>query len=132
METGYNAKPSGESFFSGKKLNDLHYYLIILLTKKLDNVICMKSVRIRSYSGPYFPVFRLNIQSECGKIRIRITPNMDTFYAVIIIHIGTNDTTCKNKDDIDEELKSLKYLISRQHAGYIYFNTNYKSRQQQS
>ena len=53
---------------------------------------CVKSVRIRSYSDPYFPAFRLNteryrlslrIQSECGKIRTRITPNTDTFHAVI-------------------------------------------------
>ena len=51
----------------------------------------MKSVRIRSYSGPYFPAFGLNtkrysvsvrIQSECGKIQTRITPNTDTFCAV--------------------------------------------------
>ena len=48
-------------------------------------VHCMKSVRIQSYSGPYFPAFRLNtvgIQSECGKIWTRITPITDTFYAV--------------------------------------------------
>ena len=52
---------------------------------------CVKSVRIRSYSGPHFPAFGLNterygvslrIQSECGKMRTRITPNTDTFYAV--------------------------------------------------
>ena len=52
---------------------------------------CMKSVRIRSYSGPLFPALELNtkrysvslrIQSECGKIRTRLTPNKDTFYAV--------------------------------------------------
>ena len=39
---------------------------------------CVKSVQIRSFSGPYFPAFGLNteryslslhIQSECGKIR---------------------------------------------------------------
>ena len=36
---------------------------------------CMKSARIRSFSGPY-------IQLECGKIRARITPNTDTFYTV--------------------------------------------------
>ena len=34
---------------------------------------CVKSVRIRR---------SLRIQSECGKIRTRITPNTDTFYAV--------------------------------------------------
>ena len=49
---------------------------------------CVKSVRIRSYSGPHFPAFGLNtdrvslrIHSECGKMRTRITPNRDTFHA---------------------------------------------------
>ena len=54
----------------------------------------MKSVRIRSYSGPDFPTFGVNterysvsfrIQSERGNMQTRITPNMDTFYAVHII-----------------------------------------------
>ena len=54
---------------------------------------CVKSVRIRSYSGSYFPAFGLNtkrygvslcIQSECEKIRTRITPNTDNFHAVLI------------------------------------------------
>ena len=53
---------------------------------------CVKSVCIRSYSGPHFPAFGLNtkrysvplrIQSECGEMRTRTTPNTDTFYAVI-------------------------------------------------
>ena len=48
----------------------------------------VKSVRIRSYSGPHFPVFELNrerysvsfcIQSKCGKMRNRISPNTDFF-----------------------------------------------------
>ena len=54
---------------------------------------CVKSVRIRSFSGPYFPAFGLNtekysvylpIQSECGKIQTKKTPNTDTFYAILI------------------------------------------------
>ena len=53
---------------------------------------CVKSVCIRSYFGPHFPAFGLNteryfvslsIQSGCRKMRTRITPNTDTFYAVI-------------------------------------------------
>ena len=44
----------------------------------------MKSVRIRSYSGPHFPAFELNTERYCGKMRTRITPNMNTFYAVLI------------------------------------------------
>ena len=51
----------------------------------------VKSVYIRSFCGPYFPAFRLNmetysvnlrIQCECGKIWSRKTPNKDLFYAV--------------------------------------------------
>ena len=51
----------------------------------------MKSVRIQSYSGSYFPAFGLNrerysvsfrVQSECGTMRTRITPNSDIFHTV--------------------------------------------------
>ena len=62
---------------------------------------CVKSVRIWSFSGPYLPAFGLNtefglsldkvshrIQSECGKIRTKKTPNTDTFHAVLM----TSDT----------------------------------------
>ena len=54
------------------------------------NSHCVKSVRIGSVSGPHSPVLGLNIeiyslnlriQSECGKMSTRKTPN-DTFYAV--------------------------------------------------
>ena len=50
----------------------------------------MKSVRIRSFAGPYFPAVgpnmvkygvSLRIQSEWGKKRTRKTPNTDTFHA---------------------------------------------------
>ena len=56
-------------------------------------ILGVKSAHIRSYSGPYFPAFGLNmkrhsvslrIQSEYGKIQTRITPNTGTFYAVIV------------------------------------------------
>ena len=62
-----------------------------ILDINLDVSHCVKSVRIRSFSGPYFPTFGLNteryseslrFQSECGKIRTRKTPNTATFYAV--------------------------------------------------
>ena len=54
---------------------------------------CVKSIRIRTSSGPSFPAFGLNmkkysvslrIQSEYGKIRTRKFPNTDTFLAVFI------------------------------------------------
>ena len=51
----------------------------------------MKSVLIRSFSGPYSPAYELNterygvslhMQYECGKRRTRKTPNTDTFHVV--------------------------------------------------
>ena len=62
--------------------------IFFLLSKYMNALHWVKSVRIRSYSGPYFPVFRLNtevslcIQSEWEKIRTRVTPITDSFYAV--------------------------------------------------
>ena len=59
-------------------------------------MLYVKSVRIGSYSGPYFPAFGLHsrIQSECGKIWTKITLNMDTFQAVmapnVVIILFTN------------------------------------------
>ena len=56
-----------------------------------NNPHCVKSVRIWSCYGPHFPAFGLNterysvslrIQSECGKMRTRLTPNTEFFYAV--------------------------------------------------
>ena len=56
------------------------------------SLYCVKSLRIRNFSDPNFPAFGLNterygvslrIQSECGKIRTRKTPNTDTFYAAL-------------------------------------------------
>ena len=56
----------------------------------------VKSIRIWSYSRPYLPAFGLDtarygvslrIQSECRKIRTRITPNTDTFHAVSVMKL---------------------------------------------
>ena len=61
---------------------------------------CTQSVGIRNYSGSHFPTFRLNMerysvslhtQSKCGKMRTRITPNTDTFYAVKVVLWDGND-----------------------------------------
>ena len=61
------------------------------ISKNIFNKHRVKSVRTRSYSGPYFPAFGLNkerysltlcIQSECRIMRTRITPNTSIFHAV--------------------------------------------------
>ena len=65
----------------------------------------MKSVRIRNYLGPHFPAFGLNterysvslrIQSEYGKIRTIITPNTDTFNAMLVLASKSNWKWLKN------------------------------------
>ena len=62
--------------------------------KMYEHICCFqqKSLRKKSpyseLSGSYFLAFGLNTEkysSECGKIRTRITPNTETFYAVIIV-----------------------------------------------
>ena len=56
-----------------------------------ERIHCVKSARVRNYSGRHFPAFGLNteryfvslrIKSEYGKMRTRITPNTGTFHAV--------------------------------------------------
>ena len=56
---------------------------------------CVKSIHIRSYSGLHFPAFGLNterygvslrIQSECGKMRTRITLNTDSSRSGVFIY----------------------------------------------
>ena len=60
-------------------------------------VHCLKSVRIRTYFGPYFPAFGLHtgryfvslgIQSECRKMRTKITPNTGTFHVVVVFSLS--------------------------------------------
>ena len=68
----------------------------------------VKSVHIRSYSGPHFPAFGLNmeryavshrIQTECGKMWTRIIPNTDTFHAVMsLMNPPTNEYSNNNNN----------------------------------
>ena len=67
---------------------------------------CVKCVRIRGFSCPYFPAFELNaeiyrvnlrIQSECGKIQTRKTPDTDTlvlFYPSKNVHVCVKVRIC--------------------------------------
>ena len=69
--------------------------LILTHHQKLNSyrqLHCVKSVRLRRFSGPYSPAFvrnaerygvSLRIRSKCGKIRPRKTPNTDTFHAAL-------------------------------------------------
>ena len=61
--------------------------------QKMINTFSVKSVHIRSYSGPHFPAFRLNTERYSvfeRYIREIVssnmdTPNTDTFHAMIIL-----------------------------------------------
>ena len=63
-------------------ISALHRFQIRLALRALirGNMHCVKSVKIRSFSGPYFPVFSLNT----GKYGPEKTPYLDTFHAVTI------------------------------------------------
>ena len=73
----------------------LNYFSIFTtFVRKVPEIQCVKSIRIRNFSGPNFPAFGLNteryglsfrIQQECGKISTRKTPNTDTFHGVILV-----------------------------------------------
>ena len=82
--------------------------------RKIEPFHCMKSVRIQSFSGPYFPAFGLNkekysvslrIQSECWKIRTRKTPNTSTFHAVFVAYTATKMVGVVQQDTVDENLQ---------------------------
>ena len=59
------------------------------------NAQCVKTVRIGSYSGPHFSrifpnpdwisPYSVRMQKNARKMRTRITPNTDTFYAVEVL-----------------------------------------------
>ena len=79
-----------------RKASSLKFNRVLNKSLKLllKNCHYVKSNDIRRISGPYFPAFGLNmercgvsrcIQSECGSMRTRKTPNTDTFHAVCCV-----------------------------------------------
>ena len=97
-----------------------------------------KVSKYKVFSGLYLPAFRLNterygvslrIQSECGKMRIRIIPNTDAFYTVFTQWF--NDVMCtkifylfycnpKEKDHIRRKINSKKIKIVYMWNQYYY------------
>ena len=85
------------------------------------NIHCVKSVRIQSYSVPYFPAIRLNtercrvsvrIQSKWRKIQSRRTPNTDTFRAVIVSSVVRDQAQGSWLLRIAKSFNFLVFLIS--------------------
>ena len=95
------SKKASFCFFSGQLFRNKRYTnhvpetkIVLTLTLFTRDIHCVKSVRIQSFSGPYFPVFRPNmsvsirIQSKYGKVRTRKTPITNTFHAVVTSNKG--------------------------------------------
>ena len=75
-----------------KLRHDITGVIIQGVQKETSDLHCVESIRIRSFSGPYFPTFGLNteryqvslrIQFECEKLWTRKTVNTGTFHAVV-------------------------------------------------
>ena len=105
---------------------------LIMVFELMISLHFVKSVCVRSHSGPHFSAFRLNmerysvplcIQSKCGKMRTRVTPNTDTFDAVLCIEIFSNFFTfyiwvaleyyCHFKNCIKFYMPNRQYLITK-------------------
>ena len=109
---------------------------------------CVKSLRIRSYSSPHFPAYGLNterygvpflIQYKWGKTRTRITPNMDIFYSVTLLHTLLHAKNSRKlfhiADSLFEKLSPIivRWIykifwyqvilkLSKKHSNYTIFN----------
>ena len=68
---------------------------------------CVNSVRIPSFSSPYFPAFGLiteryavsfRIQPECCKIWTRKTPDTDTFHSVFTVCFKVSAITQRRQE----------------------------------
>ena len=96
-----------ENIFSQKQLKKMFGGIFLDTLRKICQNTTVKSVRIRSFSGPYFPALGLNtegysvslhIQVKCAKTRTKKTPNMDTFTQCtgqrepVLWHILRSDT----------------------------------------
>ena len=86
--------------FSLSKLTQIHSYNLNCWLSHfiivLRNLHYVKSVQVRNFSGPCFPVFGLNMEIYCvnhrihskyGKIRTRKTPYLDTFDTVLVAYL---------------------------------------------
>ena len=95
----------------------------LLLRFSCSDIYSMKSVHIRSYSGPHFPAFELNteryfvslrIESKSGKMRTRITPNTDNFcaliFSTIVVLVGQQVFTAQ-KERKKERKRSVILVV---------------------
>ena len=63
----------------------------------------------------------LSIQSVCGKIRTRITPNMDTFHAVLVAYHVCLYIRFEKKLQINQQLVTLFHLLINNQSHFFIF-----------
>ena len=111
------------------KTNNPNFFLwasLMLIWAYFEVRHCMKSVFIRSFSGPYFTVFwteygdsySIHIQSESRKMWSRKTPNTDTFHTVRIYCLMTPQLKIWRtiaQQVVAKETNILFYLLNSTH-----------------
>ena len=97
-------------------------------------ILRKKSVRLRIFSGPHFPVFALNteiyrvnlpIQSECGNMQTRKTPNIDTFYTVSVDPMGDYALIRNNMRILGKKCEKANTILSRILSGKYFGSFNF-------
>ena len=74
-----------KSHEENKNARETEEIMLLLLVQKLRHGDFYKTPReYHCEKGSVFGVILVRIQSECGKIRTRITPNTDTFYVLYV------------------------------------------------
>ena len=83
-------------FEYGKSVVDIHVFCfgpeLSFFCKFLSNELKLSALakNFTTWKVSVLEVFLVRIQSECGKIRTRRTPNKDTFYAVLRTETNSN------------------------------------------
>ena len=83
---------------------------------QIKHFLCVKSVRIRSYSGPHFPAFGLNISLYSVQIQENADQNKSEYG-----HFSRLTTLLK----CSGKIKDHRYLISRLKQQYYFAGTKF-------
>ena len=108
--------------------NNTTFYISIPTVKHDNNVLAYlkhypKSIRVRSFSGPYFPAFgcysvNLRILSECRKIWTRKTSNIDTFHTA---KLSTMTNICARTYICDIDLERVIMTLCAKAPSFFCF-----------
>ena len=108
--------------------NNTTFYISIPTVKHDNNVLpylkhCPKSIRVRSFSGPYFPAFGFYsvnpcILPKCHKIRTRKTSNIDTVHTA---KLSTMTNICTRTYICDIDLERVIMTLCAQTPSFFCF-----------